>query len=158
MYRLDTFHWLSPSIFAILIHVALETPAGLNFIFRPWYTLGSPSPAALPVIRQYGLILLVLNGVLLLLLAHQYQNASKEGMIASTSYDGLATKNVRDNEQLMGRMCGVLSIYHMGPLLRAIGKRGQKAMPGVTAYGGPTIVIIAHGITLAVLLGAWLLS
>ena len=156
MYQLDTWHWLSPSVVAILIHIALETPAGLNFILRPSHTLRSPSPAALPVIRQYGLVLLVMNGVLLLLLANQYH--FKEGTIAGAPDNESAVTYFHDNEQFLGRICGVLSIYHIGPVLRAIEKRSQKAMPGVEAYGGPTIVITAHGIAWAVLLGAWLLS
>lgn len=153
MDQFETLGWLSPSVIAILSHIALESPAGFNFILRPSHTLTSPSPAALSVIRQYGIILLIMNGVLLLVLANHHQETSLKDTLA-----GLAKRNFCGDEELMGRICGVLSIYHVGPFLRAIGRRGQKATPGIQAYGGPMTIMIAHGTVWAALLGAWLLS
>ncbi|KAI9054529.1 hypothetical protein LZ554_001685 [Drepanopeziza brunnea f. sp. 'monogermtubi'] len=91
-----------------LIHIALETPASLNFFLRPDNQLSSPAPQAHALIRQYAALLLSSNLV--------------AAVFACREVDGTSRW-----------VAAALALYHLAPLLRALarisgseGVRGQR--------------------------------
>lgn len=87
---------------AFVFHAAIEVPATLNFMFFPSKQLGVYTPHAHPIIRQYALLLL--TSVLISLI--------------------FAT---RPTDDLTQAVAGSLSLYHIGPSLRSVGRLRQQS-------------------------------
>ncbi|CAL3962792.1 unnamed protein product [Diplocarpon coronariae] len=83
-----------------LIHVVLETPASLNFFLRPGNQLAAPAPQAHALVRQYAALLLSSNLVALVFA-------------------------FRDVDETSQRVAGALAVYHVAPLVRAVGRIGN---------------------------------
>ena len=114
---------------SLLLHLIIEVPASLGFLLGPSATLAVSQPAAHAVIRQYGLLLLCTNIIVLLVAELDYI----EG----------------DYHLIAGLVAGIkaaLALYHVGPLIRALSKlMARNASPW--AY----MVAFLHG-----LCGLWL--
>ena len=111
-----------------LLHVLIEVPAAVNFLIFPSNQLGTYSPQAHAVIRQYALLLItsVLVSIIFML---------------------------RPVDQLAGQVAGALSLYHIGPSLRSIGRmrsRSQRNEQILTSEAGFYLLLhTAAGVTLA---------
>ena len=105
---------------AFLLHILIEVPASINFLFNPSATPSTPQPHAHAVIRQYAVLLMVTN------------------IIALIFY-------LRPPDLLSCRVAGALSLYHIGPLVRAIIRqfRGERGRGG-NKLGGPLVHAIVH--------------
>lgn len=106
-----------------LFHAILEIPASLNYFLNPSGQLGIFSPQAHAVIRQYAVLLL--SSVLVALL------------FAS-----------RDQDELSGQIAGALAVYHLAPMVRAMGRLGGKQ-----GKCQPLLFLTLHGMCLAGLTG-----
>ena len=148
-------HISSPRVISILSHILIETPAGLNFIFRPSHTLSSPSYDAHPVIRQYGVLLLVLNGLLgLLLMDFCHDNSLDTGFKNEFAMVSSSTHGHIDG-QTLDRICGILVLYHIGPFWRALTNLCNSRRAG---YGDALMAATVHIAVGAGLLNVWLHS
>ena len=105
------------------IHAILETPAFLNFLLNPSGHLRIYSPQAHAVIRQYAVLLL--SSVMVSLI------------FAS-----------RDPDELSGQVAGALSVYHLAPIVRAMGR-----LTGQQSVWQPVLFLASHGVCLAGLMG-----
>ena len=112
---------------SLLFHIIIETPAAINFILSPSATLTSPQLPAHAIIRQYGLLLACTNAMVLFILCSQAEDSR--------------------NLLLERRIAGVLAIYHIGPLLRALARmrRGEEGKKWMTR---PWLHVLVHGICL----------
>ena len=110
---------------ALYFHVVIETMAGINFLFRPSATFTIPQPYSHGVVRQYGILLLVTNMIVVAILNDRDDVASKK-LTAS-----------------------FLSMYHVGPLVRAA-SRLKHQDPG-SSLGGPWLHTAVHTISVATL-------
>ncbi len=98
-----------------LLHVLIEVPASVNFFVFPSGQLGTYEPQAHAVIRQYALLLFtsVLISVIFML---------------------------RPMDELSGQVAGALSLYHVGPSLRSIGRlrtrsqRSERLLPSEAGF------------------------
>ncbi len=106
-----------------LIHAILEIPASLNFFLRPSGQLRIYSPHAHAVIRQYAVLLL--SSVLV------------AAIFAS-----------RDQDELSGQVAGALAVYHLAPMVRAVGR-----LRGKQGKWQPLLFLALHGVCFAGLLG-----
>ena len=125
----DVRHIMSENS-GLVFHCLVETPALVGFIYQPSLTLTTHSPQAHAVIRQYGLLLLCTN--LLIVLILMYEPTQDEPW--QTSY-----------RQFERHVAQVLMLYHMGPLLRAMG----RIRAGETQHkilGGPYMHMALHAI------------
>ena len=100
-----------------LLHLIVELPASINFLLRPSATLSIAQPEAHAVIRQYALLLLSTNLIVMTFL-------------------------MRDMDQLSGKVAGALALYHIGPVARAL-SRIQKRDSG-SVLGGPWLHAFIH--------------
>ncbi|MCJ1274191.1 hypothetical protein MMC21_001986 [Puttea exsequens] len=117
---------------AILLHIVLETIAGFSFIRQPSSTLTAEQPHAHPLIRQYGLLLLLTNAIFILLFT------------SPTPLDLV----------LQQRVSGLLSFYHVGAFSRATASIAKGETGG--ALGGPWVHAAVHVVAGGMLAGAWL--
>lgn len=85
-----------------LLHVVVEIPAAVNFMVLPSKQLGSYTPNAHAVIRQYALLLLCSVSIAMIFLARPTDNLSRS-------------------------VAGSLAIYHIGPILRSCGRLRTQA-------------------------------
>jgi len=85
-----------------LLHIVIEIPAFINFLLFPSGQLGTPTPHAHAVVRQYAMLLL--SSVLVSVAVLQ-----------------------RPQDTLTGQLSGALSIYHIGPSIRAASRLVQRA-------------------------------
>ena len=116
------------------------------FLFHPSYTLSTPQPAAHGVIRQYGLLLFVVNVVL--------------GILIFGWEEG------REKDKVLGRVWGALGVYHVGPMVRAMSRwkagnepgQGKGSVRGRKACGGPDVVASLHAAVLGTLVYRWVES
>lgn len=87
---------------AFVLHIVIEVPAAINFMFQPSKQLAVYTPHAHAVIRQYAVLLL--SSILIAAL--------------------FAPRPVDD----LGRgVAGSLAIYHVGPFLRSWGRLRSQA-------------------------------
>ena len=115
---------------SLILHIIIETPAAFLFILKPSSTLTTPQPHAHAVIRQYGLLLFCTNGIILIL---------------------LLTRNFGTSSILVEqRVAGALAVYHLGPLVRALGRlqRGEKAK---NVMANPILHMLVHAMCLLLL-------
>lgn len=101
----------------LLLHLIIELPASINFLLRPSATLSAPQLQAHAVIRQYALLLISTNIIVLALL-------------------------MREMDQLSGKIAGALALYHLGPIARAL-SRIRKQESG-SVLGGPKLHAFVH--------------
>jgi len=101
----------------LLLHLMVELPASINFLLRPSATLSVPQPQAHAVIRQYALLLMSTNLIVLALL-------------------------MREMDQLSGKIAGALVLYHIGPIARALSRVKNQASGSV--LGGPKLHAFVH--------------
>ena len=88
--------------FAFLLHLIIETVASIKFLLRPSATLSAPQPHCHAVIRQYALLLISSNIIVAVMLNRE---------IDATS----------------AKVAGALSVYHLGPFVRAVSRILQKS-------------------------------
>ena len=91
------FELLREKPLGFMLHVVIEVPAAINFFLFPSGQLDSYSPQAHAVIRQYAMLLLTSVLIAMVFL-------------------------VRPVDQVSGQIAGALSIYHVAPCLRSIGR------------------------------------
>jgi hypothetical protein len=106
-----------------LTHLLLELPASINFYLAPSEQLSSPAPQAHALIRQYAVLLASSNLVALTFLLREIDGTSKA-------------------------VAGALGVYHIAPLVRAIGRLRESDSRGRkygSRFGGPTLHAIVHG-------------
>jgi len=110
----------------LYLHILVEIPASVGFLFFPSRTLKVPQPHAHALIRQYGTLLCSTNALLAIILLSRPSDES----------DG--TENHHDF--LERRVAGALVVYHIAPCLRALSRirggegersRGMLASPKV---------------------------
>ncbi len=104
--------------FALVLHLAIETTAALNFFLRPSATLSTPQPHSHGVIRQYALLLLTTNIIVAVVLNRAVHDA------------------------LCGQIAAALALYHGGPFVRAVSKirRGDSG----DVLGGAWLHAFSH--------------
>jgi len=127
-----------------LLHLLIETPAAVSFIFRPHKQLPRCSPAAVLILRQYGALLLATNLVCLVVLWEELQ---KE-----------ANANHPPPTQRRRLLSAALGTYHAWPIHRAVA-RLRRDVPGddaaaASVLGGPLLHLVAHLLCLAAFLAA----
>jgi hypothetical protein len=88
-----------------LLHVLIEVPASINFFVFPSGQLGSYSPQAHAIIRQYALLLITTIVISIIFI-------------------------VRPLDDLSGQVAGALGLYHIGPSLRSIGRLWTRSQQG----------------------------
>jgi hypothetical protein len=88
-----------------LLHILIEVPASINFFVFPSRQLGTYSPQAHAVIRQYALLLLT-------------------SVLISVEF------LIRPVDELSGQVAGALAIYHVGPSARSIGRLWTRILHG----------------------------
>jgi len=104
--------------FALILHLAIETTAAINFFLRPSATLSIPQPHSHGVIRQYALLLLTTNIIV------------------------AAVLNRTMHDALYGQIAAALALYHGGPFVRAVSKirRGDSG----DVLGGAWLHAFSH--------------
>ncbi len=118
-----------------LFHVILETPAVIAFALFPSATLRMKQPEAHPVIRQYALLLLT-TILIAVLFAFQSDDVQASSLHA---------------QKLEYQVAGALSLYHVGPMIRAIGKLTNRDIGGLQMM--PCVHLLSHGICCTALAG-----
>ena len=111
-----------------VLHVLVEAPAGLNFLFRPDSQLAVPQPHAHPIIRQYALLL-----------------------FSSCCVAGLSAIRPLDTDAR--RVAAALALYHLAPLVRAtlriaypqtMRDRSLEPLTHATAHIACLITLMSH--------------
>lgn len=124
---------ISPQCSGFLLHIIVETPAILGFIFFPSATLQAKQAHAHPVIRQYGLLLLA------------------SSLIASSVLNCEAPTGTIPYGNLQRRIAGALALYHVGPVLRATVRLFRNENQG-GAFGSPVLHLVSHACCFTLLL------
>lgn len=96
---------LSDYNIGFLLHIIIEIPASFNFFVFPSRQLGTNTPHAHAVIRQYAVLILTSNLVALAFLW-------------------------RPMDELSGKIAGSLAIYHIAPSIRSISRLTRQARQG----------------------------
>lgn len=115
-----------PAPTSFLLHFILELLAGLNFLFRPSHQLSRPAPQANALIRQYGALLISSA-----LICHVFAG--------------------RDVDIVTCRVAGALSLYHLAPICRALG----RVWNGAGGRFWPLVHFILHLITFVSFVSVW---
>lgn len=105
----------------LLLHILIELPASLNFIFRPSATLAVKQPHAHAVIRQYALLLMTSNLIALIFL-------------------------FKPPDAVSSQITGALALYHFGPLVRAGCRIWDGEGKGDGGLGGPWLHMGLHAV------------
>ena len=84
-----------------VVHVVIEIPAAMNFMFLPSKQLGEYTPHAHAIVRQYALLLLA-------------------SVLISLVFA------MRPVDAVSGAVAGSLALYHVGPTLRSLGRLRQR--------------------------------
>jgi hypothetical protein len=114
-----------------LLHVLIEIPAAITFFLAPSRQLGSHTPQAHAVIRQYA-ILLLSSVVIALAFAWQPEN------------------------ELSGSVAGALALYHIGPGVRSTTRLAQAMQTGTGPFWEPALYLAVHTLAGAILAhGCW---
>jgi hypothetical protein len=119
-------HW------GFLIHIAIEIPACLSFYLFPSRQLGTYTPYAHPVIRQYAVLLFATVLVAMVFLRHPIDETS-------------------------GKVAGALAVYHIAPSLRSIERlTRQSRTRQLTFLSEAALYLLVHVLCCATLLHhAW---
>jgi hypothetical protein len=126
------------TVFASSLRVLIEISAFLGFLLAPSKTLQRPQPYAHPVIRQYGLLLLVTNVLLVALLFELYSDNNTPS-------------------SLTRHTCGALALYHPAPIWRALGRLTRDGNPH-SLMASPLLHLCLHGACLSTALFAFAYS
>ena len=107
-----------------ILHIAIELPAAISFLFFPSATLSLPQPHAHAVIRQYSLLLL------------------STIIIAA----GFVPQDWRgDGPKIQERtVASALALYHLGPLIRAAHRSWTGEGSGRHLLGQPWLHVLVH--------------
>ncbi len=105
-------------IFALVLHLIIETTAALNFFLRPSATLSISQPHSHGIIRQYALLLLTTNIIVAVVLKRAVWDA------------------------VSAQIAAALALYHVGPFLRAV-SRISRGDPG-DVLGGAWLHSFSH--------------
>ena len=109
---------------SLILHLCIELPGSINFMLRPSSTLSKPQPQSHGVIRQYALLLMSTNIMVMLLL-------------------------IKPMDELTQQISGALALYHTAPIIRAVSRiRSQEAG---RALGGPWLHALVHSVCAAIL-------
>ncbi len=120
-----------PATLPFYLHILIETPALLNFLFRPSEQLSTPAPQAHAVIRQYAILLFSSNLIALIFALRPFDSTSRN-------------------------VAGALSVYHLAPLVRAVARVVDGDVVCGKGLGGPIVHAVMHSVCFAALVGAFL--
>lgn len=136
MQRLPEMLQLNELSLPFVAHILVETPACILFFLKPSLTLRQPQPHANAIIRQYALLLFCTNIIVALILLY-----GQEAVL------------------LRQRVAGALAVYHVGPLVRAMGRvyRREEEVGGSAASGAPMHAVL-HTVCAGLLLAEWMAS
>ena len=104
--------------FTFVLHLIIETTAAINLFIRPSATLSIPQPHSHGIIRQYALLLLATNIIVIVVLNNAVYGT------------------------LPRQVAAALALYHAGPFVRAV-SRIKRGDPGVV-LGGPWLHAFLH--------------
>ena len=104
--------------FAFVLHLIIETTAAINLFIRPSATLSISQPHSHGIIRQYALLLLATNIIVIVVLNDAVYNT------------------------LLRQIAAALALYHAGPFVRAA-SRIKRGDPGVV-LGGAWVHALSH--------------
>jgi len=111
-----------------LIHIVIELPASLSFCLFPSRQLGTYTPHAHPVIRQYAALLFASVLVAMVFLR-------------------------RPMDDMSGKVAGALAIYHVAPSLRSLGRlKRQARLRELTILSEASLYLLVHVVCCAALL------
>ncbi|KEF59547.1 uncharacterized protein A1O9_04391 [Exophiala aquamarina CBS 119918] len=111
-----------------LTHIIIESPAAFNFFVFPSKQLGTHTPHAHAVIRQYAVLILTSNLVALSFVC-------------------------RPMDELSGKIAGALALYHIAPSVRSIIRLKRQAREGRTLMPSEAFLyLVVHAICGAALL------
>lgn len=115
-----------------LIHIALEIPACITFYFFPSRQLGSYTPHAHPVIRQYAALLFASVLVATVFVQHPVDKTS-------------------------GKVACALALYHVAPSLRSVQRLSRQSQLGApTLLSEAFLYLVVHVVCCAALVhNAW---
>lgn len=117
-----------PYPFGFLIHILIEVPACLNFFVFPSGQLGTTTPHAHAVIRQYAVLLFASVLVAVIFVC-------------------------RPMDATSGKVAGALAIYHIAPSVRAAsGLTRQSQLGKPILLSEAFLYLVVHGICCASLL------
>jgi hypothetical protein len=102
------------------MHFIIETPASLNFFFKPSEQLSTPAPQAHAIIAQYAVLLFSSNLVALIFANRPVDGTSK--LVAAA-----------------------LAVYHLAPLVRAVSRVTSTGHNYGIGLGGPWVHLGVHG-------------
>ncbi|PFH61039.1 hypothetical protein XA68_18356 [Ophiocordyceps unilateralis] len=125
------------------LHLLIETPAAIGFILAPSSTLSTTQPHAHAALRQYGLLLLATNLIvlatlqLLLLLDDDDDDDSSIFVVVPPAAASVVVL-------LRRRVAAALALYHVGPCLRALCRLRITPSSSSSSSSGTTTTILAH--------------
>lgn len=108
-----------PPTLPFYFHLLIETPASINFFFNPSEQLSSPAAQAHIIIQQYAVLL--------------FASALIALIFALRPIDGTSRS-----------VAGALAIYHLAPLVRAVGRIVEGRGVYGKGLGGPFVHLIVH--------------
>ena len=119
-----SFSFSLPSTFPFLLVILIELPPSILFLFKPDGQFPVVEPQARAVIRQYALLLHTVNLIALVCC-------------------------IRPVDETSRLIAGAMSLYQVGPSIRAAIRlgRGEKWLGG--SLGGPLVHLVVHVICLA---------
>ncbi|KAI1617855.1 hypothetical protein EDD37DRAFT_243423 [Exophiala viscosa] len=112
---------------AFLFHIVIEVPACLNFFLAPSGQLGTYTPHAHAVIRQYAVLILTSVLVAFVFLRQPPDETS-------------------------AKVAAALAIYHIAPSIRSMSRlRRQAQSREAIVFSQASLYLIVHGICFAAL-------
>lgn len=117
-----------PYNLCFLIHIFIEIPACINFFFFPSKQIGTHTPQAHALIRQYAVLLL--SSVML-----------------------AAIFVARKPDDLSSKIAATLAIYHVAPSVRSVARLYRQAQARAAIFRSEAFLyLILHSICFAALL------
>ncbi|KAF5000757.1 hypothetical protein FGRMN_1525 [Fusarium graminum] len=125
---------LSTTMIPFLIHVLIETPAALTFIFRPSSQLQPLLPSAALILQSFGGLLLTSNLIALILIRRPFDDITRQAALA-------------------------FCFWHIWPCHRAYmrmsGYTKEDEASTTKTLGGPVVHLGVHIALLTMFLGTW---
>jgi hypothetical protein len=116
---------------ALLVHFLIELPASVLFFLRPSQTLSQPQPHAHGVIRQYALLLVASELVVMPLLLQPVSGHSRS-------------------------VAGALAVYHLGPTARFLSRWRRARLEGESSMAaGAATIAVAHAVAASMMIGSF---
>jgi len=114
-----------------LLHALIEVPACLNFFLFPSGQLGTPTPQAHAVVRQYAVLIL-------------------SSILVAMSFVR------RPRDEVSARVAGALAVYHLAPSIRSASRLRRQAQSGERLVPSEAFVyLMAHVICGSLLSHHW---